>query len=77
MVQNINKKKLIKFFIGLIRHDFGFYNPIWKWSLLPEEISVNFDLLKDKLEEWQKKGYIRIFMKDGERMIEIFSVPDE
>lgn len=76
MSRNRKKKKLVAFLINLIRHDFGFYNPIWKWNLLPTEIRDNYELLEEKLNEWQQKGHIRVFIENGERMLEIISVPE-
>jgi len=76
MSRNLKKKKLIEFFINFIRHDYGFYNPIWKWNSLPKQIKDNYDLLQDKLQEWEEKGHVKVFMIDGEIMIEIFSVPE-
>jgi hypothetical protein len=72
-----NKKKIVKILVDLIRHDFGFYNPVWKWNDLPGLINENYELLKPILQEWEEKGHIRIFEKDGERMIEIFSTPND
>ena len=77
MGRNIYKKKIIKLFISFIAHDFGAYNPIWKWSELPKPLDESYYLIEFKLLEWQKKGQIRIFEKNGERMLEIISIPEE
>ncbi len=77
MGRNLKKKNLTNFFINLIRHDFGFYNPVWKWNDLPEPLNASYELLESKLKEWQEKGHIRIFEENAERMLEIISVPEE
>lgn len=76
MTRNLKKKNLIKFFINLIRHDFGFYNPIWKWNDLPDPLNRSYEILEPKLKEWQEKGYIKVYEENGERMLEIISVPE-
>ena len=77
MARNLSTKNLINFFINLIRHDFGFYNPIWKWNELPEPLNTSYDLLKPKLKEWEEKGHIKVYEESGERMLEIRSIPEE
>jgi len=62
-------KKMINFLIDNIRHDFGFYNPIWKWKDLPATLNTSYDILSSKLLEWQEKGYIKLYEKNGEKII--------
>lgn len=69
-------KKLVKYLLGLIKHDFGFYNPIWKWSDLPSPLKESYHSVEAKLKEWQSKGYLRLFEENGQKMIEIISVPE-
>ena len=72
------KSNIIKYLTSFIAHDFGAYSPIWKWDDLPDDIKDNYELIKDKLNKWEENGYVRIFdNEDGERMIEIFSVPED
>jgi hypothetical protein len=73
----MKRNKVIKFFISFIAHDFGAYSAIWKWRDLPEPLNVSYELIRDKLKEWQEKGHIRIYEENGERMIEIISIPIE
>ena len=77
MGRNSQKQKTIDFFVSFIAHDFGAYNPVWKWSELPEPLNTSYDLLKPKLKEWEDKGHIRVYKENGERMLEIKSIPEE
>lgn len=77
MTKNRKKKRILNLLQDLIRHDFGFYNPIWEWNSLPSEIKDNYFLIEDTLKQWQSDGYIRIFMSDEKRMIEIISIPKQ
>lgn len=63
--------------IKCIKHDFGFYNPEWKWSSLPKEIAENRNLIQDLLDRWQQEGHIELFEKEGVDYIKIISVPEE
>ncbi|MGB4774051.1 MAG: hypothetical protein WBP45_02665 [Daejeonella sp.] len=76
MSKSKKRAKVIRFFISFIGHDFGAYNSIWKWDDIPDEIKSNYELIEEKLKEWEAQGHIRIFMEGGERMIEIISVPE-
>jgi hypothetical protein len=76
MGRNIKKNKTIDFFISFIAHDFGAYNSVWKWDDLPEPLNHSYELLEIKLKEWEEKGYIKIFIQNGTRMIEIKSIPE-
>lgn len=69
------KNKIIKLLHKCIEHDFGFYNPEWKWNSLPENIKDNYDLIEDTLLEWKQKEYIDIYEKEGVKYIKIFNVP--
>lgn len=81
LVENVDEfermKRIINYLYNLIKHDFGFYNPKWKWDLLPNDIKDNYDLIEHKLLEWQEKGYIKILIENDEKFIEIISVPEE
>lgn len=69
------KNKIIKHLHKCIEHDFGFYNPEWKWNSLPKNIKDNYDLIEDTLLEWKQKEYIDIYEKEGIKYIKIFNVP--
>jgi hypothetical protein len=72
------KNRIIKYLIDFIRYALGWgYNSTMKWNDLPAPINENYEVLKTILQEWEEKGHIRIFEKDGERMIEIFSTPND
>ena len=71
------KKKIVQQLRKCIEHDFGFYNPDWKWSSLPDNISENFDLIKDTLDDWENKGYIQLYKKDDIQYIKIIKVPEK
>lgn len=70
-------KKLIKFLTDNIRHDFGFYNPKWKWKNLPPPLNTSYEILYPKLLEWQQKGYIKLYEEKGEIIMEILEIPVE
>jgi len=69
------KKHILQRLQKCIKHDFGFYNPKWKWSSLPDDIQENYELIEDVLLDWKDKKYIDLYEKDGDRYIEIFKVP--
>ena len=71
------KKKVLQHLHKCIEHDFGFYNPEWKWSSLPNNISENFKLIEETLIDWQKKGYIELYKKDDIQYIKIIKVPEK
>ncbi|MRI63599.1 hypothetical protein EDM00_06300 [Ornithobacterium rhinotracheale] len=73
----MKEKKLIKILIDNIRHDFGFYNPKWKWKNLPEPLNKSYNLLYPTLLKWQENGYVNLFEGNGEKMIEIIQIPEE
>jgi hypothetical protein len=70
-------KKMVSLLIANIRHDFGFYNPVWKWNDLPEPLNESYESLYPKLLEWEEKGYIKLFEENGEKIIKILKVPEE
>lgn len=70
-------KKIAKLLIDNIRHDFGFYNPVWKWKFLPPPLNTSYHILYPKLMEWQQKGYIKLYEENGEIIMEIFQIPEE
>ena len=70
------RKKIIEHLIKCIQHDFGFYNPEWKWSSLPINIRENYNLIENTLLEWKKKEYIDIYEKGGVRYLKIYKVPE-
>lgn len=57
--------------IKVLRHDFGFYNSVFKWDALPSPIDSSFEYLLPILELWEVQGFIRLFKIDDERMIEV------
>ena len=59
MSRNSKSKRRINVFTSFIAHDFGAYNPVWKWDELPDPINISFELLETKLTEWELKGYIK------------------
>jgi hypothetical protein len=69
------RKKILQQLVNCIEHDFGFYNPIWKWSSLPDNIRDNFDLIENDLLIWKEKGFIDLYTEDDIRYIKIFNVP--
>ncbi len=69
------RNKILQNLIKCITHDFGFYNPIWKWSSLPKDISENYTLIENDLKIWEEKGYIKILEKDNIKYIEIKEIP--
>lgn len=69
------KRKIILHLLACIKHDFGFYNPEWKWSSLPDDIKNNYQLIEDILLQWKEKKYIDIYEKEGCRYIKIFEIP--
>ncbi len=71
------QKCMANSFISFVAHDFGAYNPIWKWNDLPEPLNESYDILEPKLVEWEKKGHLKIYVENGERMVEIISIPEE
>jgi hypothetical protein len=69
------KKKILQQLIKCIEHDFGFYNPTWKWSSLPENIKDNYNLIENDLLAWKDKGYIDLFTENDKLYLKIFKVP--
>lgn len=69
------RKKIIDQLIKCIEHDFGFYNPTWKWSSLPENIQDNFELIKKDLLVWKEKGFIDLYTENGILYMKIIEVP--
>ncbi|KGF14992.1 hypothetical protein HMPREF1640_12460 [Prevotella sp. S7-1-8] len=57
--------------IKVLRHDFGFYNSVFKWDALPSPIDSSFEYLLPILELWEVQGFIRLFKIDDEQMIEV------
>jgi len=70
------KKKIIQHLRKCIEHDYGFYNPEWKWDSLPEDIRENYNLVESTLLEWKQKGYIDLYTKDNIKYIKIFQIPE-
>ncbi len=70
------RKKIIQHLHKCIKHDFGFYNPEWKWDSLPENIRDNYDLIENTLLEWKQKEFIDLYEKEGIKYIKIFKVPE-
>lgn len=69
------RKKILNHLIKCIEHDFGFYNPTWKWTSLPDDIRNNFNLLEKDLLVWKEKGYIDLFTENDILYLKIFSIP--
>ena len=69
------KEKVIEQLIKCIEHDFGFYNPIWKWNSLPKNIRNNYDLIEEKLLIWEREGYISMFKENDILYMRINKVP--
>lgn len=57
--------------IKVLRHDFGFYNSVFKWDALPSPLDSSFEYLLPILELWEVQGFIRLFKIDDEQMIEV------
>ena len=69
------RKKVLEQLIKCIEHDFGFYNPTWKWSSLPENIRDNFTLIENDLLAWKEKEYIDLYKEKDILYLKIFEVP--
>ena len=69
------RKKVLEQLIKCIEHDFGFYNPTWKWSSLPENIRDNFTLIENDLLAWKEKEYIDLYKENDVLYLKIFEVP--
>ncbi|WP_010183032.1 hypothetical protein [Aquimarina agarilytica] len=69
------RKKIVQHLHKCIKHDFGFYNPEWKWDSLPDDIRDNYDLIKNTLDKWENDGCIEVYSKDNIRYIKIIKVP--
>ncbi len=70
-----SQKKIIHQLIKCIEHDFGFYNPEWKWDSLSDNIRNNYPLIENTLNEWKQKGYIDIYIRDGIKYLKIIEIP--
>lgn len=68
------RNRLLKILHQRISHDPLSYNPVWKWEWLPAEVRDNFELIKPKLVEWEKEGYIEL-KEDKEIVFVIKRVP--
>lgn len=68
------RKRILKLLYQRISHDPLSYNPHWKWEWLPSSVRDNFELIKPKLKEWEKDGYIEL-VEDKEVVMIIKSVP--
>lgn len=69
------RKKILKQLIKCIEHDFGFYNPTWKWSSLPDNIRDNFTLIENDLLAWKENGYIDLYKENEILYLKIIEVP--
>jgi hypothetical protein len=69
------RKKVLQQLQKCIEHDFGFYNPNWKWSSLPENIKNNFELIEKDLMDWKDKGYIDLYTENDTLYLKIIKVP--
>jgi len=69
------RKKILEQLVKCIKHDFGFYNPTWKWNSLPENIRDNYTIIEKDLLLWKEKGYIDLYTKNEMLYIKIFEVP--
>ena len=69
------RKKVLAQLIKCIEHDFGFYNPTWKWSSLPENIRDNFTLIENDLLAWKEKGHIDLYKENDVLYLKIIEVP--
>ncbi|WP_231565909.1 hypothetical protein [Prevotella sp. S7-1-8] len=67
----MKKRKMTTMLIKVLRHDFGFYNSVFKWDALPSPIDSSFEYLLPILELWEVQGFIRLFKIDDEQMIEV------
>lgn len=54
------RKRILNLLYQRISHDPLSYNPNWKWDWLPSEVRENYDLIRPKLQEWEKDGYIEL-----------------
>lgn len=68
------RKRILKLLYQRISHDPLSYDPNWKWEWLPADVRDNFELIKPKLKEWEKEGYIELVESEEIVMI-IKSVP--
>lgn len=71
----MKKKKMITMLIKELRHDFGFYNSVFKWEAFPSPIDTSFEFLLPILKQWEEQGLIKLFKKDGEQMIQVIKPP--
>ncbi len=69
------RKKILAQLVNCIKQDFGFYNPTWKWSSLPENIRDNFTLIETDLLVWKEKGYIDLYTENDILYLKIIEVP--
>lgn len=67
----MKKRKMTTMLIKVLRHDFGFYNSVFKWDALPSPLDSSFEYLLPILELWEVQGFIRLFKIDDEQMIEV------
>ena len=71
----MKKRKMTTMLIKVLRHDFGFYNSLFKWDALPSPLDSAFEYLLPILELWEEQGFIRLFKIDDEQMIEVLKPP--
>ena len=71
----MRKRKLEERLVQVLRHDYGFYNAIFKWQGLPPPLDTSFDSLLPFLRRLEQKGIIRLFTIEGEQMIEVIRCP--
>lgn len=71
----MKKRKMTTMLIKVLRHDFGFYNSVFKWDALPSPLDSSFEYLLPILEQWEEQGLIRLFKIDNEQMIEVLKPP--
>ena len=71
----MHKRKLEERLVQVLRHDYVFYNAIFKWQGLPPQLDTSFDSLLPFLRRLEQKGIIRLFTIEGEQMIEVIRCP--
>ena len=71
----MRKRKLEERLVQVLRHDYVFYNAIFKWQGLPPPLDTSFDSLLPFLRRLEQKGIIRLFTIEGEQMIEVIRCP--
>ena len=74
-ILSMRKRKLEERLVQVLRHDYGFYNAIFKWQGLPPPLDTSFDSLLPFLRRLEQKGIIRLFTIEGEQMIEVIRCP--